>query len=200
MSITSAIHSHRALSRTGLFAGAVGVALLTAACGGSSTSTAAPASGGATTGAAHSSTSPSPSTAAVSVATAGVGKILVDGQGRTMYGFAADTKGHSNCNGSCLVYWPAVKAGTTPPTDMAGVTATFGVLHRSDGTSQLTVNGWPMYTYAGDSKAGQTKGQGLNNAGGLWWVVNASGKWITKATTSGTTSTKSTTGRYGSGY
>jgi predicted lipoprotein with Yx(FWY)xxD motif len=191
--------SLRTLSRTGLFAGAVGVALLTAACGGSSTSATAPASGGSI-GATHSSTHQS-STAAVSIATTKPGKILVDGQGRTMYAFAADSKGKSNCNSSCLVYWPAVKAGSTPPKAAAGVTATFGVLHRSDGTDQLTVNGWPMYTYVADKKPGQTTGQGVNNAGGLWWVVDPSGKWITKAASaSGGSSSTTTGGRYGSGY
>ena len=179
---------HRNASRLSLFAGAVGLVLLTAACGGSS-GTAAPASGAA--GAVKST--------AVSTATTAPGKILVDSQGRTMYAFAADSKGKSNCSGSCLQYWPAVPAGAKTPTAPAGVTATFGVLHRQDGTAQLTVDGWPMYTYVGDSKPGATTGQGLNIEGGLWWVVSPSGKWITKDKSSATT-TKGSSGRYGTGY
>jgi predicted lipoprotein with Yx(FWY)xxD motif len=43
---------------------------------------------------------------------------------------------------------------------------------------QLTVDGYPVYTYVGDSKPGQAKGQGLNESGGLWWAVSASGSWV----------------------
>jgi predicted lipoprotein with Yx(FWY)xxD motif len=182
--------SRRNLSRLSVFAGAASVLLLTAACGGSSGGTASPASSGGTTA--------TSGAANVSTASTGVGKILVDAQGRTMYAFAADSKGKSNCTASCLTYWPPVKAGSKTPAAAAGVTATFGVLHRQDGTSQLTVDGWPMYTYIGDSKPGATTGQGKNLSGGLWWVVSPSGKWITKAGAATGTATKS--GRYGTGY
>jgi predicted lipoprotein with Yx(FWY)xxD motif len=167
-----------------VFAGAVSVLLLTAACGGSS-GTASSASTGAAKAKSGAST--------VSTASTGPGKILVDSQGRTMYAFAADSKGKSNCSGSCLTYWPAVVAGSKTPAAPAGVTATFGVLQRQDGTAQLTVDGWPMYTYIGDTKPGATTGQGKNLSGGLWWVVSPSGKWITKDGTG--TATKSPSGR-----
>jgi predicted lipoprotein with Yx(FWY)xxD motif len=186
--VTMTNKSQRITSRLPLLAGGVGILLLAAACGGSS-GTAAPASSGAATAAARST--------AVSTATTAPGKILVDTKGRTMYAFAADSKGKSNCTGTCLQYWPAVPAGAKPPTAPAGVSATFGVLHRQGGTTQLTVDGWPMYTYVGDSKPGATTGQGKNLDGGLWWVVSPSGKWITKDKAS---ATKNTAGRYGSGY
>ena len=187
------IQSRRNPSRMSVFAGAVSVLLLTAACGGSSGGTASPASsGGATAKSAGSGT------ANVSTASTGAGKILVDAQGRTMYAFAADSKGKSNCNGSCLTYWPAVPARAKTPKASAGVTATFGVLHRQDGTAQLTVDGYPMYTYVGDTKPGATTGQGKNLSGGLWWVVSPSGKWITKAGSAAGTATKSSSG--GGGY
>jgi predicted lipoprotein with Yx(FWY)xxD motif len=166
----------RFLHRLPLLAGSIAVLLLAAACGGSSASSAPASSSGAT-------------------AVTTVGKILVDAKGRTMYAFAADSKGHSACTGSCLTYWPPVPAAAKPPT-APGVTATFGVLHRTDGSTQLTADGWPMYTYVGDSKPGATKGQGLNESGGLWWVVSPAGKWITKTSSSGS---KSTAGRYGGG-
>ena len=176
--------SHQNLSRLPRLAGALGVLLLAAACGGSSTSTAAPASSSGATAAAKSGAD------VVNTSTTSAGKILVDAQGRTMYAFAADTKGHSNCIGACLTYWPLVPAGAKAPTAGTGVTATFGVIKRSDGTSQLTADGWPMYTYVGDSKPGATTGQGKNLSGGLWWVVDPSGKWITKAGTSSGKATK----------
>jgi predicted lipoprotein with Yx(FWY)xxD motif len=170
-------------------AGGIAVLLLAAACGGSSGGASA-APGGAT-GAAHSLT------AAVNTAATSAGKILVDAQGRTMYAFAADSKGKSACTGSCLTYWPPVPAGANAPTAAAGVTATLGVLHRSDGAAQLTADGWPMYTYVGDTKQGATTGQGKNLDGGLWWVVSPSGKWITKAGVSAVKGTKSPAARYG---
>jgi len=184
--------SARTLSRAPLLAGAFGVLMLAAACGGSNY--AAPASSGAATSAAKSGTGE------VNTAVTKAGKILVDAKGRTMYAFAADSKGHSACTDSCLTYWPPVPAAAKPPTAAAGVTATFGVLHRQDGSTQLTADGWPMYTYVGDSKPGATAGQGLDESGGLWWVVSPSGKWITKTGSSGSAS-KSPAGRYGgSGY
>jgi predicted lipoprotein with Yx(FWY)xxD motif len=185
-------HSLRKLPRLPLLAAATGVLLLAAACGGSST-TAAPASSSGATGAAQSGT------ADVNTAVTKAGKILVDAKGRTMYAFAADSKGHSACTGSCLTYWPAVPSSAKPPTAAAGVTATFGVIHRQDGSTQLTADGWPMYTYVGDSKPGAIKGQGLNESGGLWWVVSPSGKWITSSSSG--KATKSPAGRYGgTGY
>jgi predicted lipoprotein with Yx(FWY)xxD motif len=179
-----------------VLAGAASVMLLTAACGGSS-GTASPASSGGAGAKSGTAKSADSGAANVSTASTGAGKILVDAQGRAMYAFAADSKGKSNCNGSCLTYWPAVSAGSKTPKASAGVTATFGVLHRQDGTAQLTVDGYPMYTYVGDTKPGATTGQGKNLSGGLWWVVAPSGKWITKAGSAAGQGTKSPSGRYG---
>ncbi|HEX6936404.1 MAG TPA: hypothetical protein VF227_07780 [Actinomycetes bacterium] len=178
-----------------LLAGGAAVMILAAACGGggggygSSTAgkTSAPSTGGVASG------------EKLGTAQTSAGTILVDGQGRTMYAFAADSKGRSNCTESCLAYWPAVPAGAQPPQQPAGVTAKLGVLHRQDGADQLTVDGWPMYTYVGDAGPGTTAGQGKNLSGGLWWVVAPSGKWITSAGTSGSEDSGSE-GGYGTGY
>lgn len=105
------------------------------------------------------------------------GKVLVDASGRTLYAFAADSPGKSNCTGSCLQYWPAAKA-SGPVSHSSDVTARLASITRSDGTAQLTVNGWPVYTYAADSGPGQATGQGENLSGGLWWVVGPSGTQI----------------------
>jgi predicted lipoprotein with Yx(FWY)xxD motif len=125
-----------------------------------------------------------------------LGKVLTDAAGRTLYGFAADTKGHSNCSGSCSVYWPPVSAGSVHAAN--GVTAKLGTITRNDGTKQLTVNGWPVYTYVGDKAPGDTKGQGLNLSGGLWWVIGPNGHWIRTSTGAGSPS-PSTSGSGGSG-
>jgi predicted lipoprotein with Yx(FWY)xxD motif len=105
------------------------------------------------------------------------GKVLVDSSGKTLYAFAADSPGRSNCAGSCLQYWPAAQASGTV-SHSSDVTAKLASIKRSDGSTQLTVNGWPVYTYAADSGPGQATGQGENLSGGRWWVVAPSGTQI----------------------
>lgn len=118
--------------------------------------------------------------APLTTATSAVGRILVDGKGRTVYRFAADSQGRSACNASCLVFWPAVTAPATLPASVPGVTGKLGVLRRAGGVRQLTINGWPLYTYAGDTKKGMIAGQGVDALGAKWWVVAPSGARITK--------------------
>ena len=117
----------------------------------------------------------------LAVATTSLGPILVDGHGMAIYRFASDSPGHSTCTSTCLQYWPVVAAPTTLPASLAGVNAPLGTLTRSDGTKQLTVGGWPVYTYAGDTTAGVASGQGKNLSGGQWWVLSASGTPVTTA-------------------
>jgi len=116
----------------------------------------------------------------VTTAKSALGPILVDAKGRTVYVFMADSPGRSTCTGQCLTYWPAVVAPAKLPAAAAGVTGKLGSITRDDGTRQLTINGWPLYTYAGDTKAGMTSGQGSSGSGAKWWVVSPAGKKITK--------------------
>jgi predicted lipoprotein with Yx(FWY)xxD motif len=153
---------------------ALGVLAL-AACGGSSYGGSAAAKPSASSKAAAASGQ------AVATGQTDVGTVLVDGTGKTLYAFAADSKDHSTCSGSCAQYWPPVTVATGSPTASKGVSATLGTTTRTDGSMQLTVNGWPMYTYAGDAAAGDATGQGKNLSGGLWWVVDPSGAWVKKA-------------------
>jgi predicted lipoprotein with Yx(FWY)xxD motif len=146
-------------------------AVLLAGCGGSS--------GGETgTKAAAEGTGTVKATGTLQLARTDAGMALVDPRGRTLYAFAADSKGHSACTGSCATYWPPTPASALPKAAPKGVTATLGQITRPDGSKQLTVDGFPMYTYVGDSRPGQAKGQGLNESGGLWWVVSGSGAWV----------------------
>ena len=126
-----------------------------------------------------------------------LGTILTDPAGKTLYAFAADAPGTSNCSGQCLVYWPSDPAEATPPKAPTGVTATLGVLDRNDGTKQLTVDGYPVYTYIGDQAPGDTTGQGKNLSGGLWWVLGTDGHWIKGGSTSTSSYTNSSGGRGG---
>lgn len=110
-----------------------------------------------------------------------LGTIVVDAKGMTVYLFAIDSPGHSACSGACLQYWPLVPAPATLPAHLPGITGTLGVLDRPDGAKQLTLNGWPLYTYAGDTAPGTTAGEGLNLSGGLWWAVSPSGSAVKSA-------------------
>lgn len=112
--------------------------------------------------------------ASVLVADSDLGQILTDADGMTIYYFANDTEGVSNCSGDCLANWPAVEVGDGP-TAGDGVTAELGTITRDDGTTQLTVNGFPAYLFAGDAAAGDTNGQGLNE---VWWVFGPDGEPI----------------------
>ncbi len=152
-------------------AAAAAAALLLSACGGgsgSSSSSAASASGGTTKAA----------TGQITVGSTSAGHVLVTPKGMTLYAFAPDSRGHSTCSGSCAQYWPPVPGADASSGATGKVTAHLGTIKRSDGSSQLTVNGFPMYTYVGDSSAGQDKGQGQNSSGGLWWVVSPTGAWV----------------------
>jgi predicted lipoprotein with Yx(FWY)xxD motif len=152
-------------------AGAGAAILMLAACGG----------GGGGSGGSGGSASAGTAKAAVGKVTVGstsAGHVLVDAKGLTLYAFAPDSRGHSTCTGSCLAYWPPTPGKDAKVGATANVTAHLGTIKRSGGTSQLTVNGYPMYTYVGDTKAGQAKGQGQNSSGGLWWVVSPNGSWI----------------------
>jgi predicted lipoprotein with Yx(FWY)xxD motif len=151
-------------------AGAGATLMLLAACGmGNSAS--------GDTGSSSSTKAPGAAGHAVSLGKTEVGTVLVNGSGMTLYAFAADRPGKSNCTGSCLQYWPIVPAPAGGPKAATGVSAKLGTIKRSDGATQLTVNGWPMYTYVGDGSAGKTKGQGLDLSGGRWWVVSKDGSW-----------------------
>jgi predicted lipoprotein with Yx(FWY)xxD motif len=120
-----------------------------------------------------------------------LGQVLTDGAGKTIYRFAIDSPGHSACTGTCVQYWPPVPAPASLPSSLEGVGAQLGSITRPDGTKQLTVSGYPVYTYASDKAAGDTTGQGLNLSGGLWWVISPAGAEVT-------TSPSATTG--GGGY
>ena len=98
--------------------------------------------------------------------------VLANARGFTLYSFAPDTPAKSVCNGSCAAYWPPVKG---PVTAGAGVNGRLGTIKRSDGSTQATYDGHPLYTYVGDSAPGQAHGNELNLNGGLWREVPTAG-------------------------
>lgn len=101
-----------------------------------------------------------------------LGQILTDDQGRTVYLFMKDTNNTSNCTGTCAQTWPSFSLQGTP-TAGTGVNASMiGSITRSDGATQVTYNGHPLYYFSGDKAPGDTKGQGV---GGNWFTVTPSG-------------------------
>ena len=151
-------------------AGLAAVALIGTACGSSGTNSSSPPA--TSSGAASSGAASSGSSAALSTTKIGSATVLTNAKGFTVYTFAIDTPGHSNCNGSCAHFWPPVKG---PVTAMAGISGTFATITRSDGTTQETWNGHPLYTYVGDAAPGEAKGNGLNLSGGVWHEVVVAG-------------------------
>jgi predicted lipoprotein with Yx(FWY)xxD motif len=113
----------------------------------------------------------------------GLGTVLVDGQGLTLYLFVPDKQsGTSTCYSTCAQGWPPLilPTGVAAPVAGAGVQSSLlGTTHRTDGTTQITYNKWPLYLWQGDSEPGQATGQGLNNEGGLWYVLSPDGHTIT---------------------
>ncbi len=97
--------------------------------------------------------------------------VLTSSKGFTLYSFALDTPAKSNCNGTCATNWPPVKGSVTAP----GIKGTFGTITRSDGSTQATFDGHPLYTFAADTSPGQAKGNGLNAFGGVWHEDTTSG-------------------------
>jgi len=147
--------------------------LLAAACGGDNTSS-------TPTAASQSSATSSGSTAngaAVAVAKTSLGQVVTDTSGMTLYVFDKDTagSGKSTCSGACATAWPPATTTNATPKAPSGLSGSLTTIKRDDGSLELTLDGRPLYRYAGDSAAGQTNGDGINGFGGLWHAAKASG-------------------------
>ena len=112
-------------------------------------------------------------TAAAALVKTAPTQMLVGGRGMTLYVYAPDKKNKSVCYDKCAAYWPPVivPTGTMVPATMPGIKGTFGVTMRTNGKQQLTYDGAPLYRFVQDKKPGDMTGQGLDVAGGYWWVV-----------------------------
>jgi predicted lipoprotein with Yx(FWY)xxD motif len=145
------------------------IALAAAACGNSG-------------GAAGASPTPAPTTtvapATVGVATSGLGQILVDAQGRTLYLFQKDSGTTSTCTGACATAWPPLQATGQPTAGSGASAALLGTTPRSDGGTQVTYNGHPVYLFIKDHKPGDTNGEGVNAFGAGWFALSPAGNQI----------------------
>jgi predicted lipoprotein with Yx(FWY)xxD motif len=123
-------------------------------------------------------TSSSSSAITLKTAMSPLGTILVDQDGKTVYLFEADSMNKSNCSGSCLSLWPPVMANGKAS---AGSGVSAGMIGTATGSSQVTYAGHPLYWFSGDSKAGDTNGEGLTDFGGAWYAVSPAGKAVKSA-------------------
>ncbi len=151
--------------------GIAAVTLVLAGCGDG-------ASGGSYGSAPAAGNSGSSGGSSVALAGSKLGDILVDGKGRTLYLFEADKGPTSVCDGACATAWPPLTTTGTPKAGTGVSAAKLGTTKRDDGTTEVTYNGHPLYTYAGDSAPGQTNGQGIDGFGAEWYVLSGAGNKI----------------------
>jgi predicted lipoprotein with Yx(FWY)xxD motif len=106
----------------------------------------------------------------------GLGEIITDGSGFTLYMYGPDQRGLSQCYGFCAQQWPplVLPRGVTRPKAGPGVRASLlGTVRRANGELQETYGGWPLYLWIGDSSPGQATGQADDM--GLWYVLSVAG-------------------------
>ena len=116
------------------------------------------------------------SPATVKTGSSSLGRIVVDGRSHTLYLFAKDKHGKSACSGTCAQNWPPLLTKGAPKAGPGAKASLLGTTRRADGTTQVTYNKHPIYTFVGDAgKRGSTQGQGLTAFGARWYVVAAKG-------------------------
>jgi predicted lipoprotein with Yx(FWY)xxD motif len=135
-----------------------------------------------TAGAATAGTSPGASAmkaaAVITTHSSRYGKVLFDGHQRVLYSFARDRGKRSTCYGACAKAWPPFIVSDAPRTGPGVRGALAGTTRRRDGRLQATYAGRPLYYFKGDTKPRQIKCQNVSNFGGLWLVVNPSGRAV----------------------
>src|ERR1700730_3649717 len=201
------MHTSQLMHRRGrrlLSAGALGAAavLPLAACSKSTTA------GTGSTSSPSSATSSSPTAnadAAITVATAsipGVGTVLVNGNGQTLYLLSSEKGGNLTCTDAngCTKVWPDTElpSGKTAGIAGGGVQASLlSTVKTADGKLYLTYNTFPLYTYTGDTKTGTAAGQGINSFGGTWSAITPAGAAATTSSASSGPSAKTSSSGYG---
>jgi predicted lipoprotein with Yx(FWY)xxD motif len=176
-------------------------ALVLAGCGGGTSGGSTASGGGTSSGSGMSSGSGTSSSggaassgAELATAQTPLGTVVVDKSGRTVYAFDQDTpgSGKSSCTGTCASLWPAVTTSSSSPS-MGSLTGTVATIPAAGGKQQLTLDGHPLYTYSGDSKAGQVNGEGIM---GIWWAVSPSGQKVKNASSSNSSSSSNSAPGY----
>jgi predicted lipoprotein with Yx(FWY)xxD motif len=164
-----------------LLAAAVLIVVLVAGCGGGSSSSST------TSTAAKTTSTPAPpkpppnaeeGTVFVSLGSAnGLGEVLVDSEGHTLYAFSGDAGEAATCEGACAKAWPPLidESGEPQPSNGTGA-ARLGTIKRADGTTQVTYSGHPLYEFGGDKAPGEANGNGQSAFGGTWTALKGNGE------------------------
>jgi predicted lipoprotein with Yx(FWY)xxD motif len=121
---------------------------------------------------------PDGSRAVVALGATSLGRVLVDGGGRTLYLFEKDPGRTSTCYQACATVWPPLLTTSRPRTAKGALASLLGTTRRNDGTLQVTYRGHPLYTYVTDTRRGQTAGQGLDQYGAEWYVLSRTGEKV----------------------
>jgi predicted lipoprotein with Yx(FWY)xxD motif len=105
----------------------------------------------------------------------GLGQVLVDSEGMTVYEFTVDKGTTSECYGACEAAWPPVTASGKPTAGEGAMSSALGTTKRKDGTMQVTYEGHPLYTFTGDTAPGEANG---NEDEGTWFVLDEAGSAV----------------------
>ncbi len=154
----------------------VAAALLSAGCGSSSSSSSSTSKPAATT----TSSTASAGTGAVVISSRslpGLGAVLVDGRGRTLYVFTPDAAKKVTCSGGCASVWPPVSLPGSAKATVSGAlkASLLGSDPNPSGGQVVTYHGWPLYNYVADPTPGTATGEGVDASGGLWYVISPTG-------------------------
>jgi predicted lipoprotein with Yx(FWY)xxD motif len=156
------------------------VAVALTGCGGGSKAPTTTTTGGAA----------NPATSFSVASVSGVGNVVVDGRGRTVYILTSAAKKNVPCSDAsgCTGVWPDLPLpdGTSGATAGSGLGASLlGTMKLADGETYPTVNGYLVYEYTGDTGSGQANGQGIQSFGGTWYVLDSSGRPVTSSVSGG---------------
>jgi predicted lipoprotein with Yx(FWY)xxD motif len=151
---------------------AVAATLVIAGCGGGGSSSSSSAAGGG------SGTEGTIGSTEIE----GLGSVLVDAEGMTVYDFTVDEGMKSNCYGGCEAAWPPVTTTGKPTAGAGAMASALGTTKRKDGTLQVTYNGHPLYTFTGDEGPGEANG---NEVEGTWFVLDEAGAEVKGQATGG---------------
>jgi predicted lipoprotein with Yx(FWY)xxD motif len=125
----------------------------------------------------------------VGVANSGLGRVLIDGRGRTLYLFEKDKHGKSSCAGQCATFWPPLIASGKPLATAGAKASLLGTTKRADGRLQITYNHHPLYSFVKDTNKGQTNGEELDAFGAEWYAISSAGSKVEKTDNQSSSST-----------
>ncbi len=181
---------------------AVAGALVIAGCGGSNSEAVSSSSSASEKPASSSSSESGGPMALTGASVPGLGAVLVDSEGFTVYAFAKDKGTTSSCYGACAESWPPVITKGAPTGGEGAMSSQLGAAKRKDGTLQVTYGGHPLYTFVGDENPGEANGNESQAFGGKWLALDESGALVegqasSEAEAAPTESSESSGGGYG---